>query len=238
MAEETIDRLLRAFIEASGGQTPGGRTSSPGESAAESPDASSDSAGSYGSASPLAGSSGAGSSTSSGDPMGQAASAAAGLYGSSANPVGGDVYGGPSSSQSSGGGGSTVGSIATTIFESGFGMAALAEGLIGLFSGGSSAPAPLEKYEMPSAIDFSSAETSSGLSGADYDQSDAPRTVGQGSGGSSSGAGSSGQAGQQITVNVQTMDAQSFMDNSSAIAQAVRGAMLNSSSINDVVNEL
>jgi len=42
----------------------------------------------------------------------------------------------------------------------------------------------------------------------------------------------------QITVQVQTMDARSFLDNSDQIAQAVRGAMLNLSAINDVVNEL
>jgi hypothetical protein len=34
------------------------------------------------------------------------------------------------------------------------------------------------------------------------------------------------------------MDAQSFLDNSEQIARAVRGAMLNLGSINDVVNEL
>jgi hypothetical protein len=45
-------------------------------------------------------------------------------------------------------------------------------------------------------------------------------------------------AAPQITVNVQAMDAQSFLDRSSDIAQAVRSAMLNMSSINDVVNEL
>ncbi|SPE39712.1 conserved hypothetical protein [Candidatus Sulfopaludibacter sp. SbA3] len=39
-------------------------------------------------------------------------------------------------------------------------------------------------------------------------------------------------------MNVQAMDAQSFMDYSSQIAQAVRGAMLNLNSVNDVVSEL
>jgi len=34
------------------------------------------------------------------------------------------------------------------------------------------------------------------------------------------------------------MDAQSFMDNSAQIAAAVRSAMLNMSSLNDVVNDL
>jgi len=41
-----------------------------------------------------------------------------------------------------------------------------------------------------------------------------------------------------ITVNVQAMDAQSFMDRSNDIAEAVRSAMLTMGSINDVVNEL
>jgi hypothetical protein len=42
----------------------------------------------------------------------------------------------------------------------------------------------------------------------------------------------------QISVNVQAMDAQSFMSYSGEIAKAVRDAMLNLSSINDVVTEL
>ena len=46
------------------------------------------------------------------------------------------------------------------------------------------------------------------------------------------------QVSPQITVNVQAMDARSFLDRSSDIALAVRDAMLNLNSINDVVNEL
>ncbi len=42
----------------------------------------------------------------------------------------------------------------------------------------------------------------------------------------------------QITVNVQAMDARSFLDRSNDIALAVRDAMLNMNAINDVVNEL
>ena len=41
-----------------------------------------------------------------------------------------------------------------------------------------------------------------------------------------------------ITVQVQTMDSRSFMDNSDQIARAVREAMLNSHSINDVIGEM
>jgi hypothetical protein len=41
-----------------------------------------------------------------------------------------------------------------------------------------------------------------------------------------------------ITVNVQAMDSKSFLDHSDDIARAVREAMLNSHSLNDVVSEL
>jgi len=39
-------------------------------------------------------------------------------------------------------------------------------------------------------------------------------------------------------VNVQAMDARSFLDRSNDIALAVRDAMLNLNAINDVVNDL
>jgi hypothetical protein len=42
----------------------------------------------------------------------------------------------------------------------------------------------------------------------------------------------------QITINVQALDARSLMDRSSDIAAAVRHAMLNLNSINDVVTDL
>ena len=41
-----------------------------------------------------------------------------------------------------------------------------------------------------------------------------------------------------ITIQVQTMDSRSFLDNSDRIAQAVREAMLNSHAINDVIGEM
>ena len=53
----------------------------------------------------------------------------------------------------------------------------------------------------------------------------------------SAGSGESGTA-QQITVQVQAMDSQSFLDHSDDIAQAVRQAMLNMNSINDVITNL
>ncbi len=147
-------------------------------------------------------------------------------------------------------GGSKVWSIAQTVLESGFGLAPLIGGLLGLFGGGGeAAPPPLVKYAMPERMQFEGADTDSGMSDADYDQMGMPRpysggrdTTGAGPAGAAispgSGATASAAAAPQIQVNVQTMDAQSFLDHSSEIAQAVRQAMLNSSSINDVVNDL
>lgn len=78
-------------------------------------------------------------------------------------------------------------------------------------------------------------------------------TAAQGTGGSSSGSSiggnggmsassdagtSTSQQGQSILVQVQAMDSQSFMDHSNDIAQAVRQAMLNLHSVNDVISGL
>jgi hypothetical protein len=106
---------------------------------------------------------------------------------------------------------------------------------------------------MPTKIGFEGADTGSGTSDMDYDQMGTPRTY-NGAPATASAASSSSpassaspasaaasppaSAASQITVNVQAMDAQSFLDHSSDIAQAVRNAMLNMSSINDVVSDL
>ena len=173
-----------------------------------------------------------------------------------ATPTGQSVQGGTKTEQQDGGG-STVGDVIKNVFEGGLGVVPLLSSLFGLFGGGSEQPAPLLKYQMPSSISFMSADTGSGLTAADYDQLGSPRVYdssyvdepvsrGSSSGGTPTDAGMGnstrgvgpGATAPQITVNVQAMDAQSFADRSSDIALAVRSAMLNLSSINDVVNEL
>jgi hypothetical protein len=120
---------------------------------------------------------------------------------------------------------------------------------------------------MPASIAFEGADMGTGIGGTDYDQMGMARVYGDGGGGRQAGfggftsmIGGSGSAGgpipvigdggssvgglggsppaPQITVNVQAMDARSFLDRSNDIAAAVREAMLNMSSINDVVSEL
>jgi len=172
-----------------------------------------------------------------------------------ATPVGTSTKAGADSApQSTGGTGSTIESALTTFLEGGLGIVPLISSLIGLFGGGDSPPPQLEKYQQPSAIDFVSADTPDGLMAADYDQLGMPRledtalptstaTSSSGASGSSAGShgggtGQSGTAAPQVTVNIQAMDAQSILDRSSDIAQAVRSAMLNMSAINDVISDL
>ena len=171
-------------------------------------------------------------------------------------PAGQNVQGGSKTEQQSSSG-SSAEDIVKDVFESGIGVVPLLSSLFGLFGGGDEQSPPLLKYQMPSSVSFMSADTDTGLTAADYDQMGSPRVYdsshaqaagspGSSSGGSLVNAGISNDtraagatpAAPQITVNVQAMDAQSFADRSSDIAQAVRSAMLNLSSINDVVNEL
>jgi hypothetical protein len=137
-------------------------------------------------------------------------------------------------------------SAASTFFKSGFGISPLISGLFDLFGGGEDpAPAPLVKYALPPRIDFFGAYSGGGASSADYDQRGTVRayvpTAGPanfGTAPSNSPAEGAGSSGPQIQVNVQTMDARSFLDRSNDIARAVRDAMLNMNAINDVVSEL
>jgi hypothetical protein len=171
--------------------------------------------------------------------------------------TGGQVAGNASANASGGGGGGGTSGlgIAATVLESGLGIVPLIGGLIGLFGGGGgSTQQPLTRYAMPDPVSFQGAETSSGIQAADTDSTGMPRVAGGsgGSGGSGSSTGSGGGSamgggssaatggggGSQITVQVQAMDARSFMDRSSDIAAAVRDAMLNLNSINDVVSNL
>jgi hypothetical protein len=184
---------------------------------------------------------------------------------SAAEPSGQNVEGGAKTETQNSGGTNTAETVMKDVFESGLGVVPLIGGLMGLFGGGSSSPPPLLKYQMPSSISFMSADTGDQLSAADYNEMGSPRVydpaaytdaapagdaggtgspspggVNTGEAGAAVAPGSAGstQASPQITVNVQAMDAQSFLDRSSDIAQAVRSAMLNMSSINDVVSDL
>ena len=136
---------------------------------------------------------------------------------------------GSRSQQQGSDGGSMAETIAVDVLKSGFGLVPLVTALFGLIGGGDSpAPPALTKYVMPARRDFQAAETAAGLTDVDYDQSGMPRPADRGAAGWA----------PQIQVNVQAMDARSFLDRSSEIASAVREAMLHLNAINDVVNDL
>jgi hypothetical protein len=131
---------------------------------------------------------------------------------------------------------STVGSIASAVFGSGLGLIPLVSSLVDLFGGGSAAPPTLTKYAAPAALNLSLADTpgaNNGISsfpGVAYGQNGLPQAAPQSQAPSSSGP--------QISIQVNALDSQSFMDHSYEIAQAVRSAMLNMNSLNDVVSDL
>ncbi len=131
----------------------------------------------------------------------------------------------------SGVGGSTAGEVAQSvagIVTGGFAFNPIVAGLLKLFGGGgdTAETAPVEKFALPDAVSLSAGYSAAmpGLSPADYGSSGLPRVT---------------QAGTQtINVHVNAMDSKSFLDRSEDIAGAVRKAMLESSSLNDVITEL
>jgi hypothetical protein len=131
------------------------------------------------------------------------------------------------------GGTSTAGSVGNTlldVFGLGSGLSPLISGLISLFGGGSSSqPAAVTPYIQPLPVNLQagfSGSAAGGASGVDYGEGGVPRQV------------TAAAAQQQITVQVQAMDSQSFLDRSNDIAAAVRKAMLETSTLNDVIREI
>jgi hypothetical protein len=138
----------------------------------------------------------------------------------------------------SSGSGSVAGSAASTawkIFSSGLGLSPLVKGIVSLFGGGSqTTQTTLVQYQLPPAINVDAGVSRSGTatSGA---------TIGAANAAGTSVAAASGAAqaaAPQITIQVNAMDSRSFLDHSDDIARAVKDAMLNAHSLNDVVGEI
>lgn len=128
-------------------------------------------------------------------------------------------------SSSSGGEVSDVLSTASGLLGGGLSLMPLVSLFSSLFGGGQSqTPAPLAPYSLPPSLNLESTTNNQDVV---WGENGLPR----GASGGASGT-------QQITVQVQAMDSQSFLDHSDDIAQAVRQAMLNMSSLNDVVSNL
>jgi hypothetical protein len=134
--------------------------------------------------------------------------------------------------QSSQGQGSSAGKdvsdalgAASSILGGGLSLMPLVSLFSSLFGGGQSQPAPLVPFSLPPALNLESTTNDQSVV---WGENGLPRSTG----------GSGANQGQQITVQVQAMDSQSFLDHSDDIAQAVRQAMLNMNPINDVITSL
>jgi hypothetical protein len=112
----------------------------------------------------------------------------------------------------------------------GLSLSPIIGGLMKLFGGGgeTTAPPPVIKYAPPAAINLQTGVSGGQLSGVDYNASGQARSVSP----------TPAPAASNVTVNVQAIDSRSFLDYSDAIAAAVKKAMLDSNSLNDVVSEL
>jgi hypothetical protein len=111
-----------------------------------------------------------------------------------------------------------------------FSLSPLISGLVGLFRGREKeAVDPIQYYVAPQPVAVQAGVTASGvLVPVSYGQQGQPRAV----------AHTPVTNPPPITIQVQAMDSKSFADHSYEIAKAVRDAMLNGHSLNDVVSEL
>jgi hypothetical protein len=132
-----------------------------------------------------------------------------------------------SKSDSAGSTASSVGSTIGSVLGFGLGLSPLISGLVSLFGGGggSSQASPLVPYVAPSSVSATAgiSASQSGAFGVDTAAGGLPRPQPVSS------------SSTQITVQVQALDSQSFLDHSDDIAQAVRQAMLESTTLNDVI---
>jgi len=123
---------------------------------------------------------------------------------------------------------SNIGNIASGIL--GGSLSPILGGLLKLFGGGnkSTTPTPETPFRLPTSV-----QEQAGLTGGangqigpvDYGQNGRPRAP-------------QVSAAPQVTIQVNAMDSQSFLDHSDEIAKAVRQAMLSSHSLNDVISDL
>jgi hypothetical protein len=123
------------------------------------------------------------------------------------------------------------------------GLGSIISGLLGLFSGGSKTPPPLKLFRLPVSQDVTVYTGSSGSTvyQGSMDQTATRKTQGPIYSKTSSGTATAGRSATQpksASVAPTDVNSQWFMERSSDIAAAVRNAMLNSSSLNDVIAEI
>ncbi len=125
--------------------------------------------------------------------------------------------------------GSTVESAASSLLGGGLSsLSPLIGGILSLFGGGGQTLAVPSPFMLPQPVQSQAGLTASApgrVVPVSYGETGQPR-------------GQSASASAQVTIQVNAMDSQSFLDHSDDIANAVKQAILNSSSLNDVISSL
>jgi hypothetical protein len=125
--------------------------------------------------------------------------------------------------------GSTVESVASSFLGGGLSsLSPLLGGLLSLFGGGGQALAAPLPYMLPAPMQSQAGLTASApgqVAPVSYGETGQPRAQ-------------TATTSPQVTIQVNAMDSQSFLDHSDDIAMAVKQAILNSSSLNDVISSL
>lgn len=134
------------------------------------------------------------------------------------------------SARGNGSGSSTVGHVASSLFGGALGfLSPVVSGIAHLFGGGGAAPVTLPIYTPPPPV---------AIGGTLHASTTVPQQAAPANAPGTAAANSGTTYAPQITVHVNAMDSQSFMDRSGDIANAVREAMLNNHPINGVVADL
>ena len=119
--------------------------------------------------------------------------------------------------------------VAESLLGGALSLSPIISGIMSLFGGGHSTPAPaMTPFALPAPVQYEagvSAASGAAAMPVNYGQGGQPRAQ-------------SAQAAAQITVQVNAMDSRSFLDHSDDIANAVRAALLNSNGLSDVIAAL
>jgi hypothetical protein len=124
--------------------------------------------------------------------------------------------------------GSTIEGAASSFLGGGLSLSPLIGGLLSLFGGGGQTTAAPTPFLLPSPVQSQAGLTTSApgqVAPVSYGEAGQPRAQ-------------SSNASPQVTIQVNAMDSQSCVDHSDQIAMAVKQAILNSSSLNDVISDL
>jgi len=140
----------------------------------------------------------------------------------------------------------TIGKVTTSFLGGGLGMLPVISTLTSLFNGDKGQnPVPLTTFALPSPIQFETYQQTVPsylrLPATGQGQPAASTSPTQGTDSRFNTLRSTTPTEvqmPQVTVQVRTIDSRSFLDHSNDIARAVREAMLNMHSLNDVVTEL